>query len=538
VRRIVLLAACGAALVPASRGQGPAFLGRQASAWARDLSDVKPDVRRSAAFALGRIGGGALAAAPELTKCLQDADAGVRAAAARAVGDIVVSLQGGGAGLREAAGTALADALAADTDSHVRAAAAYALGAFREESAAPALRKALHDPDARVRRGAVRALSQLGQPLSAAANDLTDLLQDPDALVRRDAAAALGAAGSRAAVRPLVKLAKGEGDGVVRRSALRSLVELVGPEDRAVAIELYPLLALDDLESARKAALALGKMGADSAPAVPVLAKMLREDDEPLQIQAAAALAGVGPEAAPAVPALVKMLTGAKSTAARVSAAVALGKVGSSARDAVPVLTQMLASTEPAEVRTHAAEALMDIGSPANDSAVPALLRIIESDFDPNVRHKCALSVSRRRDYESSGVARTYAKVLAETGPETALLRYEAAYHLATRAPSWAPDRTVDVLLDLYKQDWIRTYRGTSLKVNSSGSESDTGKTEMKRSYGGNVYTAQITAAQALGCLGKKANRPEVLKVLRGALNEKDDELRQAAKEALDRIDR
>jgi HEAT repeat protein len=537
VRRIVLLAACGAALVPASRAQGPAFLGRQAGAWARDLSDAKPDVRRGAAFALGRIGGAALAAAPELTKCLQDADAGVRAAAARAIGDIVVSLQGGGAGFR-VAGPALADALAADTDSHVRAAAAYALGAFREESAAPALRKALHDPDARVRRGATRALVQLGQPLSAAAKDLTDLLQDQDALVRRDAAAALGAAGSRDAVRPLAKLAKGEGDGVVRRAALRSLVELVGPEDRAVAVELYPLLAVDDVESARKAALALGKMGADSAPAVPVLAKMLREDDEPLQIQAAAALAGVGPEAAPAVPALVRMLTAAKSTAARVSAAVALAKVGPAARDAVPALTQMLASTEPSEVRSHAAEALMDIGSPANDSAVPTLLRIIESDFDPKVRHRCALSISRRTDYEASGVARAFAKVLAETAPETALLRYEAAYHLATRAPKWAPDRTVDVLLDLFKQDWIRTYRGTSLKVNSSGSESDTGKTEMKRSYGGNVYTAQITAAQALGCLGRKANRPDVLKVLRGALNEKDEELRQAAKEALERIDR
>ena len=438
MRRIVLLAVCGAVLTPASRGPGPAFLGRPAGDWTRDLSDAKPDVRRSAAFALGRIGRGALAATSELTKCLQDADAGVRASAAEAIGDIVSSPQGGGSGLRDAAGTALADALSGDTDSHVRAAAAYALGAFHEGSAAPALRKALRDSDARVRRSATRALGQLGQPLSGAAKDLCDLLEDRDALVRRDAAAALGAAGARAAVRPLVKLAKREGDGVVRRAALRSLVELVGPEDRSAAAELYPLLGLDDVESARKAALVLGKMGADATPAVPVLCKMLHEDDEPLQMQAAAALAGVGPEAAPAVPDLVQMLTGAKTSSARVSAAVALGKIGPAARAALPVLRQMLTPAETSEVRSHAAEAIMKIGSPANDSAVPDLLRIVESDLDPNVRHKCALCVSRRSDYEGSGVARVFAKVIEETTPETVLLRYEAAYHLATRLQSRA----------------------------------------------------------------------------------------------------
>ena len=74
--------------------------------------------------------------------------------------------------------------------------------------------------------------------------------------------------------------------------------------------------------------------------------------------------------------------------------------------------------------------------------------------------------------------------------------------------------------------------------MNSSGSESDSGRTEIKRSFGGSVFTAQITAAEAFGCLGRKANRPDVLKALRGALNEKDDELRQAAKDALERIER
>ena len=112
--------------------------------------------------------------------------------------------------------------------------------------------------------------------------------------------------------------------------------------------------------------------------------------------------------------------------------------------------------------------------------------------------------------------------MIEETAPETVLLRSRGCLPPGDPAANCCgrPDRTVDVLLDLFKQDWVRTYKGTSLKVNSSGSESDTGRTEMKRSYGGSIYTAQITAADALGCMGKKANRPDVLKVLRGALNE------------------
>ena len=47
------LAACAGVIAPAVRGQGQGFLTRPVSAWKHDLSDSKPDVRRSAAFALG-----------------------------------------------------------------------------------------------------------------------------------------------------------------------------------------------------------------------------------------------------------------------------------------------------------------------------------------------------------------------------------------------------------------------------------------------------------------------------------------------------
>lgn len=540
MRRLFSLALCAAALSGAARGEGLTFLGRSADAWTRELSDERPAVRRSAAFALGRIGGEALVATAELENCLRDPDAGVRAMSAEALGDIVLSLRGGGQGVWASAGPALRKALTGDADPHVRRAAAYALGTFGERAAGEmaALRAAMHDPDPGVRRSSARSAGRLGEAAGEAVNDLCELLKDPDVLVRRDAVTALGTLGSpaaRPAVRPLLALVKGETQGVVRRAALDKLVGLVTAEDRDGAAALYPVLRGDDPDATRSAAFVLANMGGpDAVPAVPVLRELLRGEDDQTRSLAAAALGSMGPAAAPAVLDLAKALTEARSVPVRRNSALALAQIGPKAADAIPLLVKALAPSELREVRTFVAEAIMRIGSPANDAAVPALLKVVEADSDPEVRHACARSVARQPDYEA--IAKVFAKVIEETDPETLLLRYEAALHLAGWLRSKAPDRTVDLLFDLFRDQRVTGYSGTAVRVSGAGGEAESGRSQVSALRPASASSVRVQAARALGLLGQKANRPEIVKALRAAQKEDDPTLQKAVSEALANI--
>jgi HEAT repeat protein len=538
MRQLLLLAVC-AVSAPSALAEGPSFLSRSMAEWSQDLADTRPAVRRSAAFALGRIGSDALVKAPALAKALHDSDPSVRAMAAEALGDIALALHGGGLSVWDAAGPVLGKALTDEADPSVRRAAAYALGTFRDRAEAllPELRNALHDSDAGVRRQAARALGRLGEAAGAAVKDLSDLVNDSDVLVRRNAVTALGSIGlpaARPAVRPMLDLLKRESDGVVRRAALHELVGLVGAADRSVASEFYPLLSGDDPEAAFSAAFILANMGGpDAAPALPLLRKTLLEEDEQLQALAAAALGAMGVDAAPAVPELAQALTESKDVTVRTNVALALSILGPKANKALNPLIAALSPSEAQPVRMYASEAIKNIGTPENDPAVPALLAVVASDADPTVRHHCAWCVAQRRDYESNGIAKVFSKVIEETDPAAIALRYEAALHLANHLHSKAPDKTVDIMLELFRDKDVKPYSGTAVKVSNSGGEASAGKAELTEKRSSTNFNSQVLAARALGWLGAKANRPEVIAALRAALKEDDPVLRKAISEAL-----
>src|SRR5947209_7836189 len=70
-----------------ARGQGAdSFLNRPFAQWLQELRDRRPPVRRSAAFALGKIG--SQASVPALLDALHDASPAVREASAFALGEI------------------------------------------------------------------------------------------------------------------------------------------------------------------------------------------------------------------------------------------------------------------------------------------------------------------------------------------------------------------------------------------------------------------------------------------------------------------
>ena len=64
--------------VPAAWAEANVFLGKGAEPWRKQLDSADPAVRRSAAFALGRLGAGAFEAGRDLVRRLRDPDARVR----------------------------------------------------------------------------------------------------------------------------------------------------------------------------------------------------------------------------------------------------------------------------------------------------------------------------------------------------------------------------------------------------------------------------------------------------------------------------
>jgi len=167
-----------------------------------ELSDPNPELRRGAAFALGKIGADDADprnVAEALTHSLRDKDAAVRDFAASGLGDLLTALNDRNRPFWAKTGAALQKALKEDDEPRVRRSAAFALGAFGAEAAPArdALIAASGDASPIVRQNAAWTLGKLGKEAGAdGVERLRVLLQDDEPLVRRDALHALGEIGN------------------------------------------------------------------------------------------------------------------------------------------------------------------------------------------------------------------------------------------------------------------------------------------------------------------------------------------------------
>ena len=549
MHRAFLLTLVASAALAAPPAADPTFLNRPMRDWLNDLNDPSAEVRRGAAFALGKIG--AEADAPKvveaLTRRLSDPkeDAGVKDFAASGLGDVMTALGDQGFAYWAKAGPALQQALK-DQDPRVRRSAAVGLGAFGP-TAAPArddLITALGDSSAIVRQNAAWALGKLGKEAGQeGVTRLRGLLEAEEPLVRRDALHALGEVGNptaHSAVAAMMKAAGAERTAVVRKAAVEALSKLVGPDDRADAPALYPLLQDKDSETRYGAAIVLGTIGgAEAREALPALREALNGQDPHFQESAAAAIGGLGKDGAPAVGDLGKALTEAKEPDVRRNAALSLARIGPASAEALPQILQALqysdaaADAEYNQVRLYAGEALVNIHMPGVEPAIPSVLKILRSDPDPLVRQRCLWALFDVQDINKYKITPVLTAVLDETGADAALLRYDAARVLALRLAENAPDKTVDVLLDMLNNKDLIQFKGTGAKTSGVGGEGTGGKTTVNVDQGGD---ARWMAAEALGWLRRKANRPDVLKALQDAAQDKDANLRNKATEALGRI--
>jgi HEAT repeat protein/lysophospholipase L1-like esterase len=247
------------------------------------LDSPRAEVRRQAAWRLGRDGAAAQAAIPALTRRLKDEQPGMRWAAADVLDRIGPPAR--------AAIPALLDELG-DAHEAVRWRAAEALSSIGlAPSEWPRLAEALTHRDEYVRAFAAWSLGEMAQEGRPAANALAAAMSDPDPSVRAVVAMALAKIGASAPpVLEALERALADHSWVYRWRAARALGRVRGDPAGPVASLATALSRDDDVNVRREAARALGRYGRGAAPAIRELSDARRDSDPDVRQAAAWAL--------------------------------------------------------------------------------------------------------------------------------------------------------------------------------------------------------------------------------------------------------
>ncbi len=538
--------------------QYPKFLDKDANTWGADLNAPDAKARRSAAFALGKMGMYANSQVPALVKVLQNSkeDAAVREAAAFALGDICKSFVGarGEPSLLPALQKALSNS---SEDELVRRSAAYALGCMGQQAvnALETLDNAAGDKSLAVKQNVAWALGEIGKSSVLTLKKLLEKENDP--LIVRDAANSLARLGkdARPAMAELLRhcqdLDQDPKKVEMRKSVLGALVGLVNKDDQAALAPLKRALGDADLDVRRNAALALSNIGGPKAvDAVPVLVEALQIGELEYRRQAAAALRNIGPAASVAVPALIKALQDPDAKL-RANAAVALGGIGD--RSALTALAQLLVNTsENPEVRQYAAVALRDAGieprpgggymaRPELVQQIPLLVKIIENaKDDPQVR---ALVLWPFRFFDDTVVSQhpefleALQKVVASEPkvPATKMMRYDSACLLGRFKEANISPEAMNTLSEFLKDTGVIIYTGTSSKTEAVSTEKASGSATVQKTGKGD---GRIIVVQALTYVGKQKLKqyPEMVKQMHALVDNPntDQRLKELTKKVLE----
>jgi HEAT repeat protein len=256
------------------------------------LDDPDPGVRGRAAYALGRIGRAAEPARADLQQLAQRDTPEVRewaegALAALRRGDSGLELQVAAATDPEPV-SGPATATARETPSQPPA----RVNTTEARAAEVLLRRAVTEPDRRIRVEAATALARLDADPAAAVEILVGELDATDWNVRRQAARALGTLG------PLAKTASGplsgllsDPDGVLRRLAAEGLARIGGPHQLDGLSVLLEALAGGGDPVREWAARVLVEVRPPAHPEIVVALKRALEDSSgAVRMRAAAAL--------------------------------------------------------------------------------------------------------------------------------------------------------------------------------------------------------------------------------------------------------
>lgn len=375
----------------------PSYLDRTLTQWLADLKSRDKAARRDAAEYLRQLDPRTLAPLPALRAALKDPDSAVRSRAA-------ASLVWLDRGLGPEAQPVLIQALC-DAEAGVRADAAEALGLLGSEArpAVPALRRALKDEKNVVREAAAVALAsidpaQAGQAvpvlLAAWKSPAPHMGLTPVELALKRMAR------PNAQVVPALITALHTADrqgkglfGADLQAHAAFEFGLIGPQAASAAKDLRRVCRGTQPDLKALAALALIQIDpANVKEAVPVLTAVLADADGETCGDVAAAFADIGPAASAAVPALLRAYRKHSGEGdGGVFIARALGEIGPAAPEILPALKHLLHGNELDQL--SAVHALRLIGPPARE-AVPDLKRVL-TNGDELVRVWAAQALAR-----------------------------------------------------------------------------------------------------------------------------------------------
>jgi HEAT repeat protein len=313
------------------------------------LQDKEPSVRSIAAQWLGEYGPRAESAVPDLYQGLDDTGTWnlpvsdfsliryVRGDMAEALGKIGPEAVPALPKLRQM--------LESDEEGEMRAAAALAILRIdpQNKEALPKLIGLMRDgrngtggPEA-----ALNAVRELGRRAKSARPAVEEALRREDSSIRGDAAEALVAIAGKDALPALLDQFAKEGENAHKPHA---------PEDNP-----------DPTGDARWQILdAIGKLGADAAPAVSMLSSILKDPREGLLWDDAVKTLGeIGPAAKSAVPQLIHLLEEEDWQQQRI--VETLGRIGPSAKPAVPRLLKLRESASDEEEKKEISDAIRRI---------------------------------------------------------------------------------------------------------------------------------------------------------------------------------
>jgi len=275
----------------------------------------------------------------------------------------------------------------------------------------------------------------------------------------------------------------------VRRIAMLEIHD-AGPKAKAAVPGLIEVLQQDDPATRKFAINALKGIGPDARSAVPILTKTLSSDDFHTQYWACRALGAIGADAKPAVPKLMELAQGGVASVRR-NAAAALGNIGPTIGEpGLNVLVEAMSDwTQP--VRQQAVIALGKLG-PMAAPALPAIeQRLRDGQFKP---------------------AANAAKTLWLLKPESDLPLRTLLVELASgNDPSAAVEVLGEIGVDMGAVDEVAEL--------------------LKLKY----RWARLYAAEAMEKMGPDA-APIARPALEATLDDEDEEIREAVKEALQKI--
>lgn len=291
----------------------------------------------------------------------------------------------------------------------------------------------------------------------------------------------------------------------VRASAALVLGE-IGPSAQRAVPTLEAILAGNEPQDSINAAWSLERIEPNSGRGVTALIQLLKEENSETRLAAANALEGLGPIAAKAASALVQA-SDDPDNRVRLAAITALGAIHVPSEEVIEALFRALKG--PTQNRNRTALVLGSLGQ----SAMPALLRSLKDDQDPEVRRWAAFGLAQMRDGEAA-----IPGLVAALEDEMGFVRVEAAQalgrigqtqlnHMGVRPRSPAAD-AVPGLVRLLKDasSSVRSAAAHALgQIGESGPEIVAALKARIRDESGEVRREAVFSLESLGLYPKEA---------------------------------